>query len=90
VHPGHGPLAQKTAEVGDVIIASGQAGDPECRRQKGDVVRASSSGRPRSTARPDGSYIRFDENAPSSSTTRGTPRTRIFGPVARELRTATT
>jgi large subunit ribosomal protein L14 len=70
-----------TAEVGDVIVASVKQAIPNAAVKKGDVVRAVIVRTAKEYGRPDGSYIRFDENAA------GNPRgTRIFGPVARELR----
>jgi len=68
------------AGVGDVIIASVKQAIPNAAVKKGDVVRAVIVRTAKEYGRPDGSYIRFDENAAN-------PRgTRIFGPVARELR----
>jgi len=81
--------SQKTvAGVGDVIIASVKQAIPQRPRQeKGDVVRAVIVRTAKEYGRPDGSYIRFDENAAVLINNQGNPRgTRIFGPVARELR----
>ena len=87
VHPGHGPLAEDTAGVGDVIIASVKQAIPNAAVKKGDVVRAVIVRTAKEYGRPDGSYIRFDENAAVLINNQGNPRgTRIFGPVARELR----
>jgi large subunit ribosomal protein L14 len=76
-----------TAEVGDVIVASVKQAMPNSGVKKGDVVRAVVVRTAKEYGRPDGSHIRFDENAAVLITPQGSPRgTRIFGPVARELR----
>ena len=76
-----------TAEVGDVIVASVKQAIPNAAVKKGDVVRAVVDRTAKEYGRPDGSYIRFDENAAVLINNQGNPRgTRIFGPVARELR----
>jgi large subunit ribosomal protein L14 len=76
-----------TAEVGDVIVASVKQALPNSGVKKGDVVRAVVVRTAKGYGRPDGSHIRFDENAAVLITPQGSPRgTRIFGPVARELR----
>src|SRR6187401_1813773 len=77
-----------SAEVGDVIVASVKQALPNSGVKKGDVVRAVIVRTAKEYGRPDGSHIRFDENAAVILTTDGSnPRgTRIFGPVARELR----
>jgi large subunit ribosomal protein L14 len=76
-----------TAEVGDVIIAAVKSAIPNAPVKKGDVVRAVIVRTAKEYGRPDGSYIRFDENAAVLINNQGNPRgTRIFGPVARELR----
>jgi len=73
--------------VGDVIIASVKTAIPNAAVKKGDVVRAVIVRTAKEYGRPDGSYIRFDENAAVLINNQGNPRgTRIFGPVARELR----
>jgi large subunit ribosomal protein L14 len=74
--------------VGDVIVATVKQAAPNGSVKKGEVVRAVIVRTAKEYARPDGSYIRFDDNAavlidPESLNPRGT---RIFGPVARELR----
>ena len=80
--------SQKTvAGVGDVIVASVKQAIPNAAVKKGDVVRAVIVRTTKEYGRPDGSYIRFDENAAVLINNQGNPRgTRIFGPVARELR----
>ena len=75
------------AGIGDVIIASVKTAIPNAPVKKGDVVRAVIVRTTKEIGRPDGSYIRFDENAAVLINNQGNPRgTRIFGPVARELR----
>ena len=76
-----------TAGVGDVIVAAVKQAIPNAAVKKGDVVRAVIVRTAKEYGRPDGSYIRFDENAAVLINNQGNPRgTRIFGPVARELR----
>ena len=78
---------RKVAKIGDVIIASVKTATPGGVVKKGDVVKAVIVRTKRNTKRPDGSYIRFDENAAVIIRDDGNPRrTRIFGPIARELR----
>jgi large subunit ribosomal protein L14 len=76
------------ADVGDVIVASVKTAQPGGAVKKGDVVKAVIVRTAKEYGRPDGSHIRFDDNAAVILTTDGSnPRgTRIFGPVARELR----
>jgi large subunit ribosomal protein L14 len=76
-----------TADVGDVIMAAVKAATPGAPVKKGDVVRCVVVRTHNPIRRPDGSVLRFDENAAVVITAGGDPRgTRIFGPVARELR----
>lgn len=78
---------RKTAKIGDTIIASVKTAIPNGTVKKGEVVKAVIVRTTRNTKRPDGSYIRFDENAAVLIRDDKTPKgTRIFGPVARELR----
>jgi large subunit ribosomal protein L14 len=73
--------------VGDVIIASVKDANPGGNAKKGEVVRAVIVRTAKEYARSDGSHIRFDDNAAVLIRPDGNPRgTRIFGPVARELR----
>jgi large subunit ribosomal protein L14 len=82
-----GRSQKRTAGIGDVIIASVKQAIPNAAVKKGDVVRAVIVRTNKEFGRPDGSYIRFDENAAVLINNQGNPRgTRIFGPVARELR----
>ena len=77
----------KTANIGDVIVASVKTATPGGVVKKGDVVKAVIVRSKKGLRRPDGSYIKFDENAAVLIKDDKTPRgTRIFGPVARELR----
>ena len=78
---------RKYARIGDIIIASVKTAIPGGVVKKGDVVKAVVVRTKKPTRRADGSYVRFDENAAVIIRDDGTPRgTRIFGPVARELR----
>lgn len=73
--------------VGDVIVASVKAAVPNSNIRKGEVVRAIIVRTAKEYGRPDGSHIRFDDNAAVIVGRENNPRgTRIFGPVARELR----
>src|SRR5438552_3673669 len=82
-----GRSTKNTAAIGDVIIASVKQAIPNAAVKKGDVVRAVIVRTAKEYGRPDGSYIRFGENAAVLINNQGNPRgTRIFGPVARELR----
>jgi large subunit ribosomal protein L14 len=82
-----GRSQKTTAGVGDVVVASVKQAIPNAAVKKGDVVRAVVVRTSKELGRPDGSYIRFDENAAVLINNQGNPRgTRIFGPVARELR----
>lgn len=82
-----GGSTRRYAAVGDVIVASVKSATPTGNVKKGDVVRAVIVRTTRPIRRADGSYIRFDENAAVIIDDNRNPRgTRIFGPVARELR----
>jgi large subunit ribosomal protein L14 len=82
-----GSGAMKYGTVGDVIIAAVKQAIPGGQVKKGEIVRAVIVRVSKEYVRPDGSYIRFDENAAVLINEKGEPRgTRIFGPVARELR----
>ncbi len=82
-----GGSTRRYASVGDIIVASVKAASPTGSVKKGDVVRAVIVRTKRPLRRADGSYIRFDENAAVIIDDNQNPRgTRIFGPVARELR----
>ena len=78
---------RKTASIGDIIVASVKTATPGGVVKKGDVVKAVIVRTKKPIRRADGSYVRFDENAAVLIKEDKTPRgTRIFGPVARELR----
>ena len=78
---------RKTANIGDIIVASVKTATPGGVVKKGDVVRAVIVRSAKGVRRDDGTYIRFDENAAVIIKEDKNPRgTRIFGPVARELR----
>ena len=82
-----GGSGRKTANIGDVIVASVKQATPGGVVKKGDVVKAVIVRTKSGARRADGSYIKFDENAAVIIREDKTPRgTRIFGPVARELR----
>jgi len=82
-----GGTRKKYARIGDIVVASVKRAIPGAATKKGDVVRAVVVRTAQPYRRPDGSYIRFDENAAVILTDKNNPKgTRIFGPVARELR----
>lgn len=82
-----GGSGRRYAGVGDIIVASVKQAAPNSAIKKGEVVRAVVVRTAKPIGRPDGSYIRFDENAAVILDDKYNPRgTRIFGPVARELR----
>jgi len=82
-----GGSTRRYASVGDEIVATVKSATPTGSVKKGDVVRAVIVRTKRELRRADGSYIRFDENAAVIIDDGKNPRgTRIFGPVARELR----
>jgi len=82
-----GSSGRRYARVGDIIVASVKQAQPGGAVKKGDVVRAVVVRTVKTYGRRDGSYIRFDDNAAVILGDRENPRgTRIFGPVARELR----
>ena len=82
-----GGSSRKYGNVGDIIIATVKDATPGGVVKKGEVVRAVIVRTRKGLGRPDGSHIRFDENAAVIIKDDKTPRgTRIFGPVARELR----
>ena len=77
----------RTASVGDIIVASVKSANPGGSVKKGDVVKAVIVRVTKNQRRPDGSYIKFDDNAAVILKDATEPiGTRIFGPVARELR----
>ena len=83
-----GGSRRRYARVGDIIVATVKQAAPHSAVKKGSIVRAVVVRTAKEISRSDGSYIRFDENAANIVEThsRGPRGTRIFGPVARELR----
>lgn len=82
-----GGSKRKTGNLGDIIVASVKSATPGGVVKKGEVVRAVIVRTVKGGRRPDGTYIRFDENAAVIIKDDKQPKgTRIFGPVARELR----
>jgi large subunit ribosomal protein L14 len=82
-----GGSGRRYAGVGDTIVATVKDAIPGGNVKKGDVVKAVIVRTVKQTRRPDGSYIKFDENAAVILNPNGDPRgTRIYGPVGRELR----
>ena len=82
-----GGTGRRYAEIGDVVVCSVKKASPGGVVKKGEVVKAVVVRTVKGHRRPDGSYIRFDDNAAVVIDNNGDPKgTRIFGPVARELR----
>jgi large subunit ribosomal protein L14 len=82
-----GGSGRRYASVGDVFIGTVKQAIPQSNVKKGEVVRCVVVRTTKEKRRPDGSYVRFDDNACVIIRPDGNPRgTRIFGPVARELR----
>ena len=82
-----GGTRRKYASIGDVIVASVKEALPNSKVRKGEVHRAVIVRTSKEIGRPDGSYIRFGDNAAVLINPQGQPiGTRVFGPVARELR----
>ena len=82
-----GGSTRKFGNIGDVIVASVRKSTPGGTVKKGEVVKAVIVRTTRGVRRPDGSYVRFDDNAAVIIKDDKNPKgTRIFGPVARELR----
>ncbi len=82
-----GGSRRRTASIGDIVVASVKEAIPNSNVGKGEVVKAVVVRTKKEVRRRDGSYVRFDDNAAVILDNNGDPRgTRIFGPVARELR----
>ena len=82
-----GGTRRRYAEAGDIIICSVKESDPEAQVKKGEVVKAVVVRTKRYIKRKDGSWLRFDTNSCVIVDDKGNPKgTRIFGPVAREVR----
>ncbi len=78
---------KKSANIGDIIVASVKKADPDGKVKKGDVVTAVIVRTKKGVERADGSVIKFDDNAAVIIDKQKAPRgTRVFGPIARELR----
>ena len=81
-----GGTRRRFARIGDIIVASVKTAEPRGMVKKGEKVRAVIVRQRKEYRRPDGSYIRFDENAAVIIEGKEPKGTRIFGPVAREIR----
>jgi len=81
-----GGTRRRYASIGDIIVCSVKSAEPRGMVKKGDKVRAVVVRQKKALRRKDGSYIRFDENAAVIVDNKEPKGTRIFGPVARELR----
>jgi large subunit ribosomal protein L14 len=82
-----GGTRRRYARVGDIVVVTVKEALPHSKVKKGDVMRAVVVRTVKETRRPDGSYIKFDDNSAVLINQAGDPiGTRIFGPVARELR----
>ena len=82
-----GGTGKRQARIGDIIVVTVKRAIPEASIKEGTVTRAVVVRTAKPYRRPDGSFIKFDENAAVILDDKGNPRgTRIFGPVARELR----
>jgi large subunit ribosomal protein L14 len=81
-----GGSKRRYASVGDIIVCSVKSAEPRGMVKKGDKIRAVIVRQKKAVRRKDGSYIRFDENAAVVLDGKDPKGTRIFGPVARELR----
>jgi large subunit ribosomal protein L14 len=78
---------RRSGNIGDIIVASVKTATPGGTVKKGDVVKAVIVRTVKGVARPDGSYVKFDDNAAVIIDSQKLPKgTRIFGPIARELR----
>lgn len=83
----YGGTGRRYARLGDVVACSVKESIPTASIKKGEVVKAVIVRTKKAYRRPDGSYVRFDDNAGCIIDDKGEPRgTRVFGPVARELR----
>lgn len=82
-----GGTRRKYARIGDIIVVSVKNSDPNANVKKGEVCKAVIVRTKKAIRRTDGSYLRFDQNAVVLIDNNNNPRgTRIFGPIARELR----
>jgi len=81
-----GGSKRKYASIGDIIVVSVKEANPNAKVKKGEVTKAVVVRTAKEIGRPDGTYIRFDVNSAVLIDNQKEPGTRIFGPVARELR----
>lgn len=82
-----GGTRRRYARIGDIVVASVQTAEPRKTAKKKEVVKAVIVRQRRNFRRPDGSYVRFDENAAVLIDAKKEPRaTRIFGPIPKELK----
>ena len=87
----HGGSRRRFGKIGDIVTASIISADPQGQVKKGEMVKAVIVRSKKEYSRPDGSYIRFDDNAAviiDSMKTKNPRGTRIFGPIAREVKEA--
>ena len=83
----YGGSKRKSANIGDVVLCAVKAAIPNAKIKKGDVVKGVIVRTKKGISRPDGSYVIFDDNAVVIIGEDGSPKgTRVFGPIARELR----
>ena len=78
---------RRSANIGDVVLCAVKDAIPNAKIKKGDVVKGVIVRTKKGISRPDGSYVKFDDNAVVIISEDGSPKgTRVFGPIARELR----
>ena len=83
----YGGSKRKSANIGDVVLCAVKDAIPNAKIKKGDVVKGVIVRTKKGISRPDGSYVKFDDNAVVIISEDGSPKgTRVFGPIARELR----
>ncbi len=83
----YGGSHRKSSSIGDIVLCAVKSAIPNGKVKKGDVVKGVIVRTKKGINRPDGSYVRFDDNAIVLINDDGSPRgTRVFGPIARELR----
>ena len=83
----YGGSKRTSANIGDVVLCAVKDAIPNAKIKKGDVVKGVIVRTKKGVSRPDGSYVKFDDNAVVIINEDGSPKgTRVFGPIARELR----
>ena len=83
----YGGSKRKSANIGDIVLCAVKDAIPNGKVKKGDVVKGVIVRTKKGVSRPDGSYVKFDDNAVVIINEDGSPKgTRVFGPIARELR----